>query len=520
MNRACAGFTRIGGLVYSIPFCLAAQAALGNPLDPAAFTPMGTLSLNSGVVTIDTDTLQITGGGGLSSTSGVLHSQGVGNPDVAVFTFDGVNIGSGVTFQTIGSRPLAILSRNDLRVLTSIDVSGAAGTNGATGGNGPNGTNGVAGSPNLNSGGFGASATPANFPGGKGGDGGYSTQKGVDGSDGAFGGGPGGPGGAAFNGNDFTTGGAKGSDGIHGSDGNNGNFGSGGAARSGPFVLAAGANGTNGQAGTAGHGGGGGGGAGGRHGTFPTENSGKGSGGGSGGCGAAGGGAGLGGAGGNAIELGAMGELLVSSVLAKGGNGGLGGTGGIGGDGGLGGPAASQVGKGGDGGDGGNGGNGGFGGGGTGGIVFLHGGAVRVTQPFAMNGGGNFLAHGADGLFKLAGTLQLDVESASTFDRVDVLGDYDTAGTAIRFELANESIADSFTTLFNFDSFFAEDLGALADITQFQSLDISAVSPNRQFDITLNADHTFAMTAVPEPLAITVVTPLVASTFLRRRRRD
>src|SRR5262245_30137200 len=69
-------------MLVNIPGRGVASAA---PLDPNAFSSLGTLQVPAGSITINTDTLSITGA---ATFTGVLQSQGGGgNPDIAVFTF-------------------------------------------------------------------------------------------------------------------------------------------------------------------------------------------------------------------------------------------------------------------------------------------------------------------------------------------------------------------------------------------------------------------------------------------------
>jgi hypothetical protein len=89
-------------------------------LDPLAYSSLGNLSVTS---TFNTDTLVITGGSGLTSTTGVTQSQS-GGPTIAVFDFTNVSIGSGATVQVTGSRPIAILSRGNAIIDAAINVSG------------------------------------------------------------------------------------------------------------------------------------------------------------------------------------------------------------------------------------------------------------------------------------------------------------------------------------------------------------------------------------------------------------
>src|SRR5947209_5432258 len=61
-----------------------AGVAHAAPLDPTSFASLGTLNVTSGSITINTDTLGITGA---ATFNGGTVSQGGINPDIAVFTF-------------------------------------------------------------------------------------------------------------------------------------------------------------------------------------------------------------------------------------------------------------------------------------------------------------------------------------------------------------------------------------------------------------------------------------------------
>ena len=96
---------------------LLAPAASGQ-LDPNAFPSLGTLNVSSGTLTINTDTLSMSGA---ASFTGVALNQN-GGPQVAVFDFSSITIGSGVTVTLIGSRPLALLSLGNATIQTSLTV--------------------------------------------------------------------------------------------------------------------------------------------------------------------------------------------------------------------------------------------------------------------------------------------------------------------------------------------------------------------------------------------------------------
>src|SRR6516162_8639182 len=91
-------------------------------LDPNAFPSLGPLNVSSGSLTIDTDTLSVSGA---ASFTGVALNQ-TGGPLVAVFDFSSITIGSGVTVTLHGTRPLALLSRGNATIQPTLTVSAGA----------------------------------------------------------------------------------------------------------------------------------------------------------------------------------------------------------------------------------------------------------------------------------------------------------------------------------------------------------------------------------------------------------
>ncbi|MBA3484980.1 MAG: hypothetical protein H0T51_24550 [Pirellulales bacterium] len=113
---------RLAIAITSVYLVLACMVTVqGAPLDPNAFASIGTLDLSSGSVTFNTSTLSVSGA---FSGTGVLQPQGAGLPDIAVFTFDGLAIEGGVTLNLIGSRPIALLSKENAMIDQFIDISG------------------------------------------------------------------------------------------------------------------------------------------------------------------------------------------------------------------------------------------------------------------------------------------------------------------------------------------------------------------------------------------------------------
>jgi hypothetical protein len=165
MNRSI-----LAAAVLGLAVAVGAPRARGGPLDPGAFTPLGTLNISGGSYTFNTTTDQL-----LDSSNNVLFT-GVTFNGIAVFDFSQITI-SGGTFTATGSvgstgmigQPLALLSQGDINFTGgSINLDGGGGSNvGHAGGAG-------------GSGGFSGGSSSISGPGGGGG---------------GFGGGPGGPGG-------------------------------------------------------------------------------------------------------------------------------------------------------------------------------------------------------------------------------------------------------------------------------------------------------------------------------------
>ncbi len=519
----------ISSLALACGLLLLSSSATCAPLNPLGFVSLGSLNAASGTLIFNTDTLQFTGAG-FSGALGSSYSQGASNPAVAVFDFDNVFISAAVNFQVTGSRPFALLSRSDLRVDSPIQLQAIAGANGvphaaSTAPNGNNGANGVQG---TNGGQGGVQSVALEF-GGKGGNGGYNNANGGIGAAGS--------GNASVGTSGIATGqlfnksgnGGNGGPGANGSQGASG----GGGAFSAGLIIGGGGAGANGNQGTNGKGGSGGGGGGGGScelNGFCTGNADTGGGGGSGGSGGLGGNAGVGGAGGAAIVLGAVGAVNVTGQLAvTGGNGGNGVVGQFGGAGGAKGLGFDDGGNGGNGGNGGAGGTGGAGGGGAGGTVFLFGASIRTPPSFinlaggagGTNPSGGIAGPGSNGLFQFDGGLRLGVITAANFDVLNVRGHLATAGH-VTFELASDALADSFASLFTLDSFLQENGGAIADLQTVSTLSFNLTTPNRQFDVTLNADRSFSLiqTAVPEPASYWLMAAGLIGLALKRGRRS
>lgn len=122
---------------FGLAGLVAASQAWAEPLDPTKFASIGTLDVASGSIAIDTDTQKISGD---ATFTGIRHPQS-GGPDIAVFVFDALKLGAKVSIK--GSLPLALLSKTDATISSSLDVSapkpvgaGQAGPGGSAGGAG------------------------------------------------------------------------------------------------------------------------------------------------------------------------------------------------------------------------------------------------------------------------------------------------------------------------------------------------------------------------------------------------
>jgi autotransporter-associated beta strand protein len=118
MNRKNDGI-RYVGLVFLLLIALTPTAVLGDPLDPNAFTSLGTLDVTTGTLNINTSTGMITGA---ATCTGTFQSQ-LGAEPIAVFDFDSINIGSEVSVVVSGTRPLAILSRANATIAATIALN-------------------------------------------------------------------------------------------------------------------------------------------------------------------------------------------------------------------------------------------------------------------------------------------------------------------------------------------------------------------------------------------------------------
>jgi hypothetical protein len=140
-------------------FLTAVTAALAAPLDPLDYPSLGARLAPLGVVVVDTAS-------GLLTTDDGAYL-GVSAGEVVVFTFDEIDLGVDLT--ATGPRPFALLSKGDLVVRSTIDVSGqyqAGGPGGGAGGGPEQPGRGPGGGDARGGGGFGGAGGGYNDKGG------------------------------------------------------------------------------------------------------------------------------------------------------------------------------------------------------------------------------------------------------------------------------------------------------------------------------------------------------------------
>jgi autotransporter-associated beta strand protein len=116
--------SRIRRVLFAAAVSLTIVPAARGQLDPNAFSSLGTLNVMSGTLTINTDTLAMSGA---ATFAGVALNQN-GGPQVAVFDFASISIGSGVTVNITGTRALALLSQGGATVMPALSLDGGPGT--------------------------------------------------------------------------------------------------------------------------------------------------------------------------------------------------------------------------------------------------------------------------------------------------------------------------------------------------------------------------------------------------------
>ncbi|NBC10465.1 MAG: hypothetical protein GVY24_01855, partial [Planctomycetes bacterium] len=157
-------------ITLSSAICSRASA---QQLEPVDFASLGTLDLTSGSYTIDTDTLTIfndaapgtplftgvvddqNGEADYSNGNWVPGTQGI--PEIAVFTFDQIDLGAAASVNITGTRAIALLSRGNATIGTPLSVDGADASLNGTG---------SAGAGGFNGGGFAPTAQAGDGPGG------------------------------------------------------------------------------------------------------------------------------------------------------------------------------------------------------------------------------------------------------------------------------------------------------------------------------------------------------------------
>jgi hypothetical protein len=115
--------------VLGLAVSLGARAARGDLLNPGAFTSLGTLNLTGGSYTFNTTSDTLNGPGGTVLFTGTTYN------GIAVFDFSGITI-SGGSITATGNFPLALLSRGDILMNGTIDVSANSAVGGPGGGAG------------------------------------------------------------------------------------------------------------------------------------------------------------------------------------------------------------------------------------------------------------------------------------------------------------------------------------------------------------------------------------------------
>ncbi|MCE9537301.1 MAG: hypothetical protein K8R65_12960 [Nitrospirae bacterium] len=103
---------------WTIVFCIWAIPTHAAVLDPWAFTSLGTLNA-SDTISINTDTLQLTGG---TSYTGVLDPAS----GASIFAFDNI---TGTNLTIYGTRTLGLLSTGNIAFTGTIDLLGSGGLN-------------------------------------------------------------------------------------------------------------------------------------------------------------------------------------------------------------------------------------------------------------------------------------------------------------------------------------------------------------------------------------------------------
>src|SRR6185503_18743045 len=115
--------------------------------------------------------------------------------------------------------------------------------------------------------------------------------------------------------------------------------------------------------------------------------------------------------------------------------------------------------------------------------------------------------------------LTVNGTSAGSFDRIVVDGNLDIAGS-VHFDLASDALAMQLDTFFTLDSFFIVNGAGAPSLGEFADVTFSASSPLTSYAVTLEADRTFSVSAIPEPGALGLLGVVTVCTSRRTRRRE
>lgn len=133
-------FFRASRAIVFLSFAAAVSSSYAAITNPLAHPSLGDFTVGLGnAVVFDTDNAQVRVNG-IVAFAGVVSDQAgqanaaSGIPSLAVFSFDQINIGSGVPITVVGSRGLSLLSRGDVILRGVLSVNG--GDLGAVGGGG------------------------------------------------------------------------------------------------------------------------------------------------------------------------------------------------------------------------------------------------------------------------------------------------------------------------------------------------------------------------------------------------
>ena len=129
-----------------LPFILilatSGGTTLAGPLNPLDYAAYGPLVLTSGTASLNTS-----GNTPTLTANGITYAGLVVN-GVVVFDFNGISIGQGATLTGSGPLPVALLSRSDVAIGGTIELSGSNSNPGPGGGSGANYTSGGPGGGN------------------------------------------------------------------------------------------------------------------------------------------------------------------------------------------------------------------------------------------------------------------------------------------------------------------------------------------------------------------------------------